>query len=82
MKIIIGEEYTNKWERVDGKQRETSFLTDEGLNNHNYVSLVLADEETNEVAEKTISIDELYCAVKAFMEMRDLNRQNENSHSS
>ena len=51
---------------------ENITLTNELLNNENFVSVIIRDENTNEFASNDISIDDLLAAIKAFDKQRKL----------
>lgn len=51
---------------------ENITLTNDHLNNENFVSLIVTDETTNESAVNDFSIDDLLAALKAFDKQRKL----------
>ena len=56
---------------------ENIILTNDHLNNENFVSVIVTDENTNEISANDISIDDLLAALKAFDKQRKLiNKRN------
>jgi hypothetical protein len=54
-------------ELIRGKEKLT--LTDEDLDNDNFIDLRIKDEDGDEI-ETIVNIEDLYAGVKAFYEMR------------
>ena len=60
---------------IKDNDKKTLTLTNERLDTNNWLYLSLVDEHLRAEATNMVSIDELYSALKAFMEKRELENE-------
>lgn len=61
---------------------ENLVILNDRLENRNFVDLILTDENTNEEAVATISLDDLIAAVEAFDKQRKLDHERDKRYES
>lgn len=62
---------------IKGDNAESVILSNDTLENENYVDISLENRESNMEVEITVSIDELISAVSSFVQLRNQQRQSD-----
>lgn len=66
---------------IKGDNAESVILSNDTLENENYVDISLENRESNMEVEITVSIDELISAVSSFIQLRNQQWQSDEHYS-